>query len=107
MIDIYLTDTITIVTISSDEWGVITKTETTGIKARVEDVNILVKDKEGKEVFSNTYITIGKDAVLSYESKIKITTKNGIAYPLASKEMAILKLEKAGGFDVSHYEVWL
>jgi intein-encoded DNA endonuclease-like protein len=107
MIDIYLTDEITIVNKSSDKWGVITKTEIPNIPARVEDVNIMVKDKEGKEVFSNTYITVGLTQTISYESTIKITKKNDAAYPLATKEMSILKLEKAGGFSTSHYEVWL
>jgi hypothetical protein len=43
MIDIYLTDEITLVNISSDEWGATTETAITGIPARVEDVNVLVK----------------------------------------------------------------
>ena len=103
----YLTDTIDIITISVDEWGVVSKSTESGIKCRIEDTNILVKDKDGKEVVSNTFLIIIHDAVLTYESKIQLKTKNGVAHPLANKEMVIKKLIKAGGFRSSHWEVWL
>jgi len=107
LIDIYLTDTVIIVTTAADLNGAITKSDSPEIPARIEDVNILVKNRNGKEVMSNTFLILNTDAVITYESKIKLITKNGSAYPLAAKEMAIMKLIKSGGFDASHYEVWL
>ena len=44
MIDNYATDTIDIITTSMDEWGKVTETTQSGISARVEDINEMVKD---------------------------------------------------------------
>lgn len=107
LVNTYLTDTIDIITISSDEWGVITKSTQSGIAARIEDRNELVKNKDGKEVMAKTFVILNKDATITYESKVKLITKNGVAHPLADKEMTVLNLIKAGGFTASHYEVWL
>lgn len=107
MISIYLIDEVDIITRVYDEWGAISSTSTqSGIKARVEDKNQLIKDRNGQEVTSNTFIILESDIDISYDSKIVIKKKGGetFSYDL---EMGILKIGKQEGFTVSHWEVWL
>lgn len=107
MINSYLTDTIDIVAIAKDDWGVETRSATSGVLARVEDVNVLVKNNRGEEVIASIHLIVDYDETLSYDYKIQIKTRNGEAYPLSNKDFAIQKMIKAAGFDFSHWEVWL
>jgi len=106
-IDFYLTDTIDIISTAVDEWNIETQSELNGRAARVEDYNKLIKDRNGKEVIANMHIIAHSSEVLKYESKIRIRTKNGVAYDRPNKEWVILKMGRAAGFSPSHWEIWL
>lgn len=107
MINMYLTDEITIVRRAFDENGVKTDTETTGIKARVEDYNKMIRDIDGNEMMGSQLIITDNAIDIVYEDLIKITKKNGIAYDLPNKEFAIKKIENAHGFVNSHKEIYI
>ncbi len=105
MISNYFTDEITIVKNSFDLNGVPTFSETTGIKAKVEDYNKMLRDVNGQEVIGGMIIFACTDANIDYEDSIKISKKNGVAYDLNNKKFSILKLENVDGFLKSHKEI--
>jgi hypothetical protein len=102
-----MTDEISKVRRSFDINGVPTNTTSTGIKARVEDYNKMLRDVNGQEVIGNQLIIVDDSEDINYEDLIKITKKNGIAYELSSKEFAILKIENVAGFMGSHKEIYI
>ena len=67
----YYTDQITIVTTSVDKYGVTTETESALIDCRVEDNNVLIKNKNGQEVMGEMLIIMNADESIFYTSKIK------------------------------------
>ena len=105
LIDIYLTDLITIKNYSKDEWGVSTISEINNIKSRVEFGNKLLRNERGEEVLGKGIIILKPDQTIYYESKIKIEKIRGVSYERPEKEFAILSIEKAHGFSSTHYEV--
>ena len=108
MIKAYLTDTIDIINRTYDNYGAVSSEDTqSGIKARIEDKNRIVRDINGNEVASSVFILIDKSATLKYESKIKLKTQNGIALEEANRERAILQLGKGHGFEMGFWRVWL
>jgi len=107
MINSYLTDTITIITSSLDEWGKETTTEQTDINAKIEDTNKIITDGKGKEVVGNMFLLVEKTATLTYNSRIKIITKGGEATLVPNKEFIIKKLSSVVGWTASHWEVYL
>ena len=108
MITDYLTDTINIITYTYDKWGAVTGSITqSGVKARIEDVNKIVRDENGKEVAGQGPITIDPSATVSYKSKIQLVTRNGQSTGIQTKEFAIKSIENAHGFDESHFEVYI
>jgi hypothetical protein len=107
MIGMYLTDEITIVRRTFDINGVPTDSSTTGIKARVEDYNKMLRDINGNEVIGSMLVITDYSDDINYEDLIKVTKKNGVAYELDEKEFAILKIENADGFMKSHKEIYL
>lgn len=107
MISLYLKDTIRIVSIQKDEWGIEIKSESAEISARVEDVNKLIINDKGQEVQGNTLIIIDAQNTLKNEDRIKIIKRNGEAYKLKDKEFMIKRFGLKSGFKKSHYEVYL
>lgn len=107
MINNYLMDEITVIRREFDVNGSPTDTETTGIKARVEDYNKMIRDKNGNEVFGNMVIITDDSEDILYEDLIKIDKKYGTTYDLNEKEFAILKMENTGGFISSHKEIYI
>ena len=100
-------DEVDIITRVYDEWGHISSENTqSGVSARVEDKNQIIKDRNGQEVTSNTFIILDPEIDISYDSKIKIKKKGGETFNY-DLEMAILKIGKQEGFTLSHWEVWL
>jgi len=107
MITPFLIDEINIIQRTFDENGAKTDITLTGIKARVEDYNKMIRDVNGQEVMGSMLIITKEDADILYTNLIKIKKKNGIAYELPNKEFAIKKIENAGGFMASHKEIYL
>lgn len=107
MIETYFTDEITLITDSFDEWGVKTSTETTGVKARVEDNNRIIKDLQGREVKPDMMVLCGSDNNITNQTRIKVTIKGGVAYDLPNKEWDIKKKGIQTGFTKSHWEIML
>lgn len=107
MLDIYLIDRINILTQARDEWGVLSETVQTNIKARSEDENKIIVDRDGKEVFSEGYLIIDRLAILDYDCKIQIRSINGVEQDRKDKKYSILKLNKAHGIGAigEHWEV--
>jgi len=107
MLDTYLTDEIDIVTTANDEWGVLTTSTVTGVKARIEDENRVVKNQLGVDVASNCYLMVDPAAVINYTSKIMLKKRNGVAYEHQNKQRAIMKLGKAHSDILDYWEVYL
>jgi hypothetical protein len=96
MISNYLTDEIVIVDIKIDQWETATETDGDPIPARVEDINKLMLNNEGKEVLGNMLIFIDKDNTISYGDKIKIKKKNSIAYEQPDKKFQVINITHYG-----------
>ena len=108
LISNYYTDLIDIISISKDEWGVITRTTQSNVNCRFEQKNELVKNANGEEVYSNGFLLIDRTATIDNTSKIKLISINDVDLVRKNKEYAILKGPmKAHGFEFSHYEVWI
>lgn len=106
IIESYLTDLITIITLTRDKWGTRTESSTTGIKARVELENKFVKNDRGEEIMGKGLIIFQSNQTITYENRIKIEKINGIAYNRQDKEFSILQISPPShGFESTHYEV--
>ena len=101
----YFTDTIVIVSTVFSEWGIITETEGDEEAARVEDFNDYVMDTNGKEVFSSMTIFLKKDSTVKPGDKIKIKTKNGIAFNQPDKLFQIKRMSAFGMFKKKYIEI--
>lgn len=102
MIGSYMTDTISIITVSYDINGVRTETTTTA-RARVEDYNGIVNNEQGNEVVGNMKIAMKNSETLTYNDYIKVLTKGGVAYQQPSKEWQIKKISVASLFGGKGY----
>jgi len=107
MIKDYLTDEVHIIPVTTDVDGVETEGAPVTAAARIEDWNRLVKDREGKEVASDTLVILDDSETITYESKIKLRKQCGVATTDPEKKHAVLTIEKAHGFEGSHWEVRL
>ena len=105
MISNYLTDEITIVDVKVDEWGSVTETPTTGVKARVEDTNKLLLNKEGKEVMGSMTVFLKDTETIKYGDKIIITKKHGNDYEQPEKKFQIIKITHYGMFSKKMIEI--
>jgi hypothetical protein len=101
-INSYLTDIIRIIRIDTDKWGKITKTESSNIKCRVEDMNKLVTDSTGQEVYGEMEILFDYAETVEYADKIKIIKKNGINYQQPDKEWLIKKISQVAMFKAQY-----
>lgn len=104
MIDIYFTDTIKVFTVTFDDWGKETRTEST-LNCRIEDENRIVKDREGNEVAGNAVIFLSYNANITYHDKINILTKNGSTFDQPDKEFLPLVISRYNNFMEQHVEV--
>lgn len=105
MILSYLTDLIDIILPAVDEWGVVTKTTQSNIKARVEYSQKMVLNNSGQEVMGLADIFIDPSATITHESKIKVRKINGVDTQIMDKELIIKRgPEKHHGF--SGFEYW-
>lgn len=110
LIDMYFTDIIQVVTITVDKWGV----ETAVIEpspdepnSRVEDLNRLILDQFGQEVFGEMLIILNTQKAIKYGDRIIILAKAGVLYPQPTKQFEIKKLTTTVGFTGSHKEVYV
>jgi hypothetical protein len=104
MITSYLTDEITIVTVTVDTKGVVTESESSTIKARVEDTNELIRDSKGKEVKANMNIFLSQ-RTLNYQDKVKIKKKNGRNFIQPDKKWEIKKINYQNMFKNRYLEL--
>lgn len=107
MISIYLTDKINIVSYAHDTWGKNTRSAQEDISARVEDVQKYVKNQNGEQVKADTLVTISGSYTVSWNDKIQVTERFGTELVTKEKEFAIKSKFKTGGFDESHWEIYL
>lgn len=107
MITPFLTDEITRIRKDFDINGVPTSSTQTGIKARVEDYNKMIRDEDGQEVMGDMLIMTQSNEDILNGDYIMIKKKYGNAYHLPNKEFSIKKIENAGGFFASHKEIYL
>lgn len=107
MITPYLIDEIDILKKSFDINGVLSTSTQTGIKARVEDYNKMIRDKKGQELMGDMLVItkVGED--IKNEDFILIKKKDGNTYYLSNKQFAIKKMENVSGFFGSHKEIYL
>ncbi len=103
----FLIDEITRLRRSFDANGVpITSTET-GIKARVEDYNSMIRDVNGQEVKGTMLVITEPNEDILNEDFILVKKKNGVAYHLPNKEFSIKKINNAAGFFAAQKEIYL
>jgi hypothetical protein len=107
MNDIFLTDKITIVSTSYDEWGKLSTIYASGRPARVEYKQKIVHDKDGKEMMSNMQVFLGPDEQIKYEDKIRIDSVAGVVSKIAAKEFVIKAMDQTHGFTNFAIEVSL
>lgn len=107
MINSYLTDRIDIITRVVDQWGASTTSAQTNVSARVEDKNTIVRDQTGKETAANVHVLLDPMASVSYQSRIKIKSRNGVAAEMPDKEWPIKSLAKGHMRINMTWEVWL
>jgi hypothetical protein len=104
---LFFTDKIKIVTITTDDNGVVTETEGTAIPARVEDFNDLIIDSRGQETFAEMIIFFDPSFNISNADKIIITKKYGQAYPESTKKWKVKKSPVVHGFNAHHREIYI
>jgi hypothetical protein len=107
MISSYTTDIIRIIEIEYDANGVLSKTESGDIEARVEDTNNLIRNIDGKEVMPNMLLIFDYENEINPQWKIKVRRKHGSAYYQPDKEWEIMKFENLGMFSKTHNEVFI
>lgn len=107
MITPYLIDEIEIVSREVDENGVPTDSSETGVIARVEDYNQMIRDKNGQEMVGDMLIITKPDEDIEYEDLIKIKKKNGVAYDRPNKTWSIKKMENVAGFFATQKEIYI
>lgn len=107
MITPFLIDEIAKIRRTFDINGASTDTTETGIKARVEDYNGLVRDSQGQEVKGNMLIVIKSNEDIIEGDLIMIKKKNSIAYHLPNKKFTIKKIDNIAGFTASHKEIYI
>jgi hypothetical protein len=105
MISSYFTDVIRIVTVSTDEWGVKTQTESADIKCRVEDLNELIKDDMGQEVIGEMCIFLRYTETLNFGDKVMIKTKSGMTYNQPDKMFIVKKRSQRAMFSSKYLEI--
>ena len=103
----YLIDEIARLRRSFDENGSPTTITVTGIKAKIEDYNGMIRDNNGQEVKGNMLVITEPDENILNEDFILIKKKNGIAYHLPNKEFAIKKINNAAGWFATQKEIYL
>jgi len=104
----YSTDIIRVVSRTYDGDGVlISEIESSDLRARVEDANILIRDVDGKEVMPSMFIMFKYDGDLKYVDTILVKTKHGDEFMQPEKEWEIKKIEKLGMRRKTHMEVYL
>jgi hypothetical protein len=107
MIDIYCTDIIKISSAAMDEFSGITYTDSADIKARVKFKDILITDKNGKQVQSTCQVSFDKSVIVKLEDKIKIVSYKNISYENPDQSWAIKDIQKPGGFSDYYIKVIL
>lgn len=107
MITPFLIDEIAVVKKDFDINGVPTLSTETEIKARVEDYNKMIRDKNGQEVMGDMLIITKPGEDILDEDFILIKKKNGIVYHLPNKEFAIKKMENVAGFFATQKEIYI
>jgi hypothetical protein len=107
MITPFLIDEIARIRRVFDINGASTDSTKTGIKARVEDYNGMVRNNEGQEVICDMLIMTKPDEDIIEGDLLMVKKKNGVAYHLPNKKFTIKKIENAAGFMASHREIYI
>jgi hypothetical protein len=107
MFDSYETDIIRVIEVSYDKYGVETTVESADIGARIEDVNKIINDIDGKEIKAHTLILFSYETNIEKLYRIKIREKKGVVYEDPDYEWQITKFENNGMFGRTHVEVYL
>lgn len=106
MIDIYFTDIINIVSITTNEWGVKTETPSSDIECRIEDLNRLIVNEQGQEVMADILIMMLPQENLKFGDKIIIKKKNGVAYEQPDKKFIVKRKGIMSNFMQQYDEVY-
>lgn len=70
MISAYLASSVVIVRYTLDQWGAPTVSSETTVKARVDAINKVVRDRSGKEVVSTATVTVQPDTDVLVTDKV-------------------------------------
>jgi hypothetical protein len=98
MIDIYMTNPVTLKRLASrDQWNEPTYT-TTALMAKVDSKTRLVRDLKGEQVVSSALVYLpGSVAAVSHEDRVII---DGV-------EHVIIAIQKMADFEFSHWELYI
>lgn len=107
MISIYCTDIIKISSHAMDEFGSITYTDSEDIPCRVRFKDILITDKNGKQIQSSCQVSFEKDVMIKPEDKIKIVKYKNINYDNPDEQWNIKDIQKPSGFSDYYIKVML
>jgi len=106
MISSYTCDKINIIRYTYDEWNNSTRSVAgSGIKARIEDFNRLVKNAQGKEVVGKSVIFLDSTEDINYNDRIQLRERNGMAVENADKEYDIINLGKVHSYTNETWEI--
>jgi hypothetical protein len=103
----FLTDEISIISVTTDINGVITESLPNTVKARISEKNRLILDLNGKEVTSEIKIILDSSVSIKYQDKIIIKKLCGSVYLLNTKQWQIKQISTGHLYESDHTEIWL
>lgn len=105
---IYSTDVVTHIAVTPDNYGGETTVTTANVPARVEDTNELLYNNNGTSEKAKSLILVSKKRGAGWKlgDRLKIDSIMSVSIG-ETLELQIKKIMPAGGFGVSHYEVYV
>lgn len=109
MISTYLTDTVNILYLTYDSFGVQTETPNNNINARVKYITKTIMDINKKEVEAKAEIMLTSDTIIKNGDKIQVTKINGEDAPELDKKYQFVMKGSGHGFSPgqSFIQGWL
>jgi peroxiredoxin len=105
MITAYLTDIVKLENITTDKYGVKTKSLSDEKPARVLDTNRLIINSQGQEVRGSMKITMEYPQTIDENGNVYVIYKNGKPYEHATKAFKIISVVSRAGFTMAYLEI--
>lgn len=95
MIGSYFTDTVFLVTKTTDDWGHGTETVTPGVSCRVEWKTRMIHNMAGEEVTSLGTVTFAPDQALDNTVRVRISGKDYLILAITEKKDFAIRCKEA------------